>query len=224
MSAEQQPLVIIPVLAGAGGVEDMLRPIRDRSSFQRTIEAALTELAEAMVVVTTDDAKVTAAVEALGHPRLRAHSRNIIPYTSAVSAVADDYGAEIIVILEPTHPFRPAGLIARTVANLLDRDDLDSVVCVRRFKANLWQAREGGLIDALGPGGNRTVPTYYQELVGLGLATRRGVLAKGQRLGDAVGFELVDQIWGLVDIHDASSLTLAEALADHFAQLEDHVK
>ena len=43
MSAEQQPLVIIPVLAGAGGVEDMLRPIRDRSSFQRTIEAALTE-------------------------------------------------------------------------------------------------------------------------------------------------------------------------------------
>jgi hypothetical protein len=95
---------------------------------------------------------------------------------------------------------------------------------VRRFKANLWQAREDGLIDALGPGGNRTVPTYYQELVGLGLATRRAVLAKGQRLGDAVGFELVDQIWGLVDIHDASSLTLAEALADHFAQLEDHVK
>ncbi len=224
MSSDANLVVIIPVLASAGGVDDMLRPIRGRSSFQRTIDAALAELDQVQVVVTTDDPRITAAVTAINDPRLHAHSRQIIPYTPAVSAVAEAYESDLVVVLEPTHPFRPAGLIARTVRNLRARADLDSVVCVRRFKANLWQPREDGLIDALGLGGNRTIPTYYQELVGLGLATRRHVLGNGQRLGDAVGFELVDQIWGLVDIHDATGLALAEALADHVAQLEDHLK
>lgn len=215
-------VVVIPVLARAGGVAEMLRALAGPSSFQRTIQSALNDLPTAPIVVTTDDPAVAAAATEMGAPGVIVHDRTIDDYALALSAAAAAHGAEIVAVLEPTHPFRPRGLIARTVENLRARDHLDSVVCVRRFSANLWRARADGSIDALAAGGGAS-ETYYQELVGLALATRPAVLATGRRLGDAVGFELVDQLWGLVDIRDAGTSAVAAALAAHVAQFEEAV-
>ena len=214
-------VVVIPVLARAGGVAEMLRALAGPSSFQRTIQSALNDLPTAPIVVTTDDPAVAAAATEMGAGVI-VHDRTIDDYALALSAAAAAHGAEIVAVLEPTHPFRPRGPIARTVENLRARDHLDSVVCVRRFSANLWRARADGAIDALAAGG-ATSETYYQEMVGLALATRPAVLAAGRRLGDAVGFELVDQLWGLVDIRDAGTSAVAAALADHVAQFEEAV-
>ena len=215
-------VVVIPILARAGGMAEMLRPLAGPSSFQRTVQSALTDLPGTPIVVTSDDPEAAAAAAAIGAPQVTVHQRTVDDYALAVSAVAATYGADIVAVLEPTHPFRPRGLIARTVENLRARDHLDSVVCVRRFSANLWRARADGAIDALAAGG-ATSETYYQEMVGLALATRPAVLAAGRRLGDAVGFELVDQLWGLVDIRDAGTSAVAAALADHVAQFEEAV-
>ncbi|MEC7571054.1 MAG: transferase, partial [Pseudomonadota bacterium] len=57
-------VVVIPVLARAGGMAEMLRPLAGPSSFQRTVQSALTDLPGSPIVVTTDDPEAAAAAAA----------------------------------------------------------------------------------------------------------------------------------------------------------------
>lgn len=107
------PLVVIPILSAAESTPRLTIPIRGRSSLWRTLDSAVADLPDSTVVVTTDDAEIRKSVEQYGAPVV-AHARSAEGYTKAVAEVARDYGAEIVVILEPTHPFRPRGLIKRT--------------------------------------------------------------------------------------------------------------
>ncbi|NQW09999.1 MAG: NTP transferase domain-containing protein [Alphaproteobacteria bacterium] len=218
------PIVIIPVLSAARSTPRLLMPIQGRSSLERTLDAAVADLPDTLVVVTTDDADIRASVErfanASGH-RVETHPRTAENYAAALADVARERGADIAVVLEPTHPFRPAGLIRRTAENLAAREHLDSVVCVRRFTANLWRRTPDGEILALSEGGPARDAVYFQELVGLALAARSHLFDDGRRLGDAVGFEVVDQTWALVDIRDDTGFAVAEALADKLPQLEE---
>jgi len=215
------PLVIIPVLSAASSTPRLTVPIRGRSSLERTLDAAVADLPDSPIVVTTDDAGIGSAVAGFGG-RVELHARTAKGYTAALAEVARGRGADIVVVLEPTHPFRPAGLIRRTADNLAARDHLDSVVCVRRFTANLWRRTSDGEILALSEGGDARDGVYFQELVGLALAARPNLLEQGRRLGDAVGFEVVDQTWALVDVRDDVGFAVADALADRLPQLEDN--
>lgn len=214
------PLVVIPVLAAARSTPRLMVPIHGRSSLERTLEAALADLPDSAVVVTTDDPGIAAIAKGFGG-RVEAHARSAESYVAALAEVARGRDAEIVVVLEPTHPFRPKGLIRRTAENLAARDHLDSVVCVRRFTANLWRRTPDGEILALSEGGDARDGEYFQEMVGLALAARPHLFADGRRLGDAVGFEVVDQTWALVDVRDDTGFTVAEALADRLPQLEE---
>lgn len=214
------PLVVIPVLSSAASTPRLTIPIRGRSSLERTLDSAVTDLPGSTVVVTTDDAGIRACVEAYGGLVI-AHDRTADGYTKAVAEVARAHGADIIVVLEPTHPFRPRGLIKRTADNLAARDHLDSVVCVRRFTANLWRRTSDGEILAMTEGGDARDAEYFQEMVGLALAARPSILDQGRRLGDAVGFEVLEHTWALADVRDDVSFAAAEALADYLIRLEE---
>ena len=214
------PLVVIPVLSAAKSTPRLLTPIHGRSSLWRTLDSAVADLPDSAIVVTTDDAAIRRSVEAYGAP-VTAHVRTVTGYTAAVADVAQAHGAEIVVILEPTHPFRPRGLIRRTADNLVARDHLDSVVCVRRFTANLWRRTPDGEILALTDGRDGQDAEYFQEMVGLALATRAGLIRRGRRLGDAVGFEVLEHTWALADVRDDVSFAAAEALADTLIRMEE---
>ncbi|GHD57262.1 hypothetical protein GCM10017083_38500 [Thalassobaculum fulvum] len=214
------PLVVIPVLSAARSTPRLMAPIRGRSSLERTLDAAVADLPDSEVVVTTDDAAIRAMADGFGG-RVVPHARTAESYVDALADVARGRDAEIVVVLEPTHPFRPKGLIRRTAENLAARDHLDSVVCVRRFTANLWRRTADGEILALSEGGDGRDAVYFQEMVGLALAARPHLFEDGRRLGDAVGFEVVDQTWALVDVRDDTGFAVAEALADRLPQLEE---
>lgn len=218
--AKPDPLVVIPVLSAAPSTPRLLTPIHGRSSLWRTLDSAVADLPASTIVVTTDDAAIHASVEQYGAPVL-AHARTTTGYTQAVADVAREHGAEIVVILEPTHPFRPRGLISRTANNLGARDHLDSVVCARRFTANLWRRTSDGEILALAEGRDGQDAEYFQEMVGLALAARASLIAKGRRLGDAVGFEVLEHTWALADMRDDVSFAAAEALADYLIRMEE---
>src|SRR5690606_4049353 len=128
------PLVVIPVLSAARSTPRLTAPLRGRSSLERTLDAATADLPDSSIVVTTDDEAIRAMVDGFGG-RVRSHSRTAESYAAALAEAARDEAAGIVVVLEPTHPFRPRGLIRRTAENLAARDHLDSVVCVRRFTA-----------------------------------------------------------------------------------------
>lgn len=219
-STSKLPLVVIPVLSAAESTSRLTIPIRGRSSLWRTLDSAVADLPGSTVVVTTDDADIRASVEDYGAPAV-AHARTAGGYTEAVAQVAREYGAGIVVILEPTHPFRPRGLIKRTADNLTAREHLDSVVCVRRFTANLWRRTSDGEILAMTEGGDARDAEYFQEMVGLALAARPKLLDQGRRLGDAVGFEVLEHTWALADVRDDVSFAAAEALADYLIRLEE---
>lgn len=214
------PLVIIPVLSAARSTPRLLVPIHGRSSLERTLDAAVADLPDADVVVTTDDSRIREVAGGFGG-RVAPHARTAESYTAALAEVARGRDAGIVVVLEPTHPFRPKGLIRRTAENLAARDHLDSVVCVRRFTANLWRRTADGEILALSEGGDSRDAVYFQEMVGLALAARPHLFEGGRRLGDAVGFEVVDQTWALVDVRDDTGFAVAEALAGRLPQLEE---
>ena len=92
---------------------------------------------------------------------------------------------------------------------------------MRQFTANLWRRTQDDEILAMSDGGSSRGAVYFQELVGLALAARSHLFEDGRRLGDAVGFEVVDQTWALVDIRDDTGFAVAEALADHLPHLEE---
>lgn len=218
--AARAPLVVIPVLSAARSTPRLMMPIRGRSSLERTLEAASVDLPDADIVVTTDDAGIGSVAAGFGG-RVQVHARTATSYVGALAEVVRGRDSEIVVVLEPTHPFRPKGLIRRTAENLASRDHLDSVVCVRRFTANLWRRTADGEILALSEGGDSRDAVYFQEMVGLALAARPHLFEDGRRLGDAVGFEVVDQTWALVDVRDDTGFAVAEALADRLPQLEE---
>ena len=220
--AKPTPLVVIPVLSAAPSTPRLLTPIHGRSSLWRTLDSAVADLPDSPIVVTTDDATIRASVEEYGAPFV-AHARSADGYTQAVADVVREYGAEIeiVVILEPTHPFRPRGLIRRTADNLGSRDHLDSVVCVRRFTANLWRRTSDGEILALAEGRDGQDAEYFQEMVGLALAVRASLIRNNRRLGDAVGFEVLEHAWALADVRDDMSFAAAEALADTLIRMEE---
>lgn len=209
----QSPLILIPVLSAARSTPRLLAPINGVSSLQRTIESAAKDLPEAGIIVSSDDADINDFARSLS-TKVEVHERISDGYVENLTDALKGRSPQLVVVLEPTHPFRPRGLIRRTVENLAEREHLDSVVCVRRFTANLWRRERDGEIHALGDTGTGRDETYFQELVGLALATRPRVLQAGRRLGDAVGFEIVDQSWALVDVRDDSGLAVAQALSD----------
>jgi hypothetical protein len=212
------PLVIIPILASAESSDLLLRPIAGRSSLERTLASAMADLPNSRIVVTTNDTAIAERATVFSD-KVTVHDRQITDYVPALVEVLDQWPADLVVVLEATHAFRPAGLVGRTADNLRQRYHLDSVVCVQRFKANLWRQDPDGTIAALSEGGARRDTTYFQEMIGLALATRPSILRDGYRLGDAVGFELVDQVWALVDIRDETSLAVAELVANNLPDL-----
>jgi CMP-2-keto-3-deoxyoctulosonic acid synthetase len=216
-------LVIIPVLAASKSTEAILKPLKGPSSLQRTLTAALEDLPGATIVVTTDSDAVAAQARQVGKSVIF-RDRTEKSYAGALIDVLDAHPADHIAVVEGTHPFRPRGLIRRTVENLMERDHLDSVVCARQFRANLWRLDGKNSITALGPSGDRHDATYFQEMVGLALATRPDLIRDGRRLGDAVGFEVVDQFWALVDICDGDAHAVAELVADRLTDLRDRIE
>jgi len=216
-------LVIIPVLAASKSTEAILKSLKGPSSLQRTLSAALEDLPGATIVVTTDSDVVAAQASQVGESIIL-RERTAESYTGALIDVLDAHPADHIAVVEATHPFRPRGLIRRTVENLVERDHLDSVVCARQFRAYLWRLDGANSITALRPGGDHRDVTYFQEMVGLALATRPDLIRDGRRLGDAVGFEVVDQFWALVDIRDDDTHAVAELVADRLSDLRDKIE
>lgn len=212
------PLVIIPVLAARGRVDVLLEPIAGESALSRTARRVLTELPEAKCVVTSDSARVLDAARDVSL-QIITHRRKERDYVAALVDALDGVHpeADVVVVLEPTHPFRPTGLVGRLCNNLLRRADLDTVVCARRISGTLWQRRAEGEIDLISEeGGDSLSLDFFQELLGLGIGTRSYVLRLGRRVGEKIGFEVLDDFWALTDLRDESGLPQANQLASFF--------
>jgi hypothetical protein len=121
--------------------------------------------------------------------------------------------SDLVVALEATYPFRPAGLLDGMIELLLERG-FDSIIAgFPEYRACWVEGKEDfERIDKEG-----FIPRKFKHpmqigLVGLGCVTYPAILREGDRLGRRIGIhEIFDQLASL-EIREAKQLPLAEHL------------
>lgn len=124
------------------------------------------------------------------------------------------YAADVVVILEVSHPIRPAELIDKVVEVLL-ASDLDSVFTAYEDHHAFWKIDEHGELRSLHDVNERTRtdrPPLYREASGLVCASRAEVIRHEEKLGQRVGLVPLRDWTGLIDTQDEFGLLVAEQL------------
>lgn len=111
-----------------------------------------------------------------------------------------------ILVLEPSHPFRPVGLITEAADLLAHNPALDTAVSVVPEYGNLWVADSYGHLDRIQ---TREGSVFYREIAGLTLMMRASCMDRGSLMGQDVGFIVVEEQWALIDLHEPSGLAIA---------------
>lgn len=202
--------------------------VRGRPLLQFTIDHAKSSKRIGRVMVTTDSPEVQAMAQQLGAdaPFLRPAplAARGVPLDDVVRDALqwlqanEHYRPERIVMLEPSHPFRPSGMADRLVA-LLDDPALDTAFCVDAENDAFWKVDDEGNLHRVGHGDRDTRQSrdpLYRELAGLGLVTRAHVALAGKLLGDRVGVLAVPRKYALIDTQSPGGLRLAETVPSDF--------
>ncbi len=182
-------------------------------------EAAKSQYIDRIIVSTDDDQVATVAREYGADVPFRrpAELCGPIPLIKPVIVHAIEFveseqsdSCDIVVMLQATSPFRTVKQIDLALDKLV-AEKLDSVVSVREEKALVWRVVDGRLSPLFGkPGRREDMEPFYQE-DGAIWAMRREVLGRSDRLGDRVGYVLMDKASSLT-VHDIYDFWLAEKL------------
>jgi hypothetical protein len=203
-SAQESDVLFLQKL-GAGRLIDPTLADAERQS----------ERGDVTLCLTTDDPRVVDHVGRRTAPwQIKLRDRDEIEhgyFASLKSAQAwagarrgGAFGA--VLILEPSHPFRPRGLIANAIEMMRRDPKLDSVVSVVREYGNLWTTDDRGQLHRV------TTPmgrNFFREVAGLCLLTRPATVAGADAMGKNVGFMVVEEQWALIDIHGAEGVAMA---------------
>lgn len=185
-----KPLIVIPARGGSKGIQGKnIKPLAGKPLIQYTIEAARTVFDDRVICVSTDDQKIKDTVESLGLkvPFLRPaelatdESGSFGVLLNALTYYeANDYTPDLIILLQPTSPFRTGEHIQEALA-LLD-NSCDMVVSVKETKANpyslLFEENKDG----------------WLEKSKKGIFTRRQVYPKVWELNGAIYIINVDSL------------------------------
>lgn len=209
-------LILVPVRSAGEDDPLFLRALGGGRLIDPTLREAARIAAQidADLCITTDDERIAAHV--LENPGWHVRRRKAdeieggyfraldIAHGWMAEKAGKSYGA--VLILEPSHPFRPAGLIGNAIGIMEREPALDTVVSVVREYGNLWTEDAGGALHRV------TTPTgrgFFREVAGLCLLTRPATLGDEKAMGRSVGFVVVEEQWALIDVHGADGVDLA---------------
>ena len=215
-------LVIVPVKSAHEAEPLFLQEVGSCRLIDLTLSDAESpgDTDDVMLCVTTDDERIASHIEtrragwsvkARGEDELRENyfATLRVALSWAQKNSGKDFGA--VLILEPSHPFRPKGLIANAL-EMFDRDPaLDTVVSVVREYGNLWtEDGRGNLHRMMTPMGRN----FFREVAGLCLLTKPKTIAEDNAIGHDVGFVVIEEQWALIDIHGAEGVDMARKFYD----------
>ncbi len=188
-----------------------------------TIEAAKQAACLDRIIVSTDSDAVAELARRYGAEAPFIRPAALASATASLTAVLqhavewldreEGYTADIVVLLEATHPIRPAGLID-SVVETLRSEELDTVFTAREERHRFWRTVDGALAPVQAEGDrprDQSQPTY-KELAGMATAIQASVIRRGERLGERVGLVPVHGPATAVDLHDEDGWWLASHL------------
>ena len=217
-------LIVIPVAKQQSVTPFLLKPLLGRSALSRTIAFARTVKAFPDVltdiVVTSQDPDITAAANLeAGVATIERQESELVPALQEAlqkSEAQFDCKYDVVIILEPSHAFRPRTLVHEVQQMLVTSPELESIVCVEPLRGRVWGGEPPDISvisDSFHPEAGSFTSTY-QEVAGLFLLTRPQIILGGERLGASIGLLGVDRSWYLVDIRSQEDFFIAEQLVD----------
>ncbi len=127
---------------------------------------------------------------------------------------ADSYYPDLVVPLEVTYPFRPAGLLDKLIERLMEFG-LDTAIAVQSEHRPYWPKDAEGLVLAEEYAQARPERTpLYIGLLSLGCVTYAEFIRLGSRLGKRIGIYEVDDPFAAIEIRNAKDLALLNLLND----------
>jgi hypothetical protein len=219
-------LVIVTVRSAHERVVLFLQPLGAGRLIDATLADAerQAERGEITLCLTTDDKRVADHVARRAAPwliKLRDRHESGESYFTARKRAVDwteverggGFGA--VLILEPSHPFRPRGLIAGAIDTMQREPGVDSVVSVVREYGNLWTEDDRGALHRMT---TRFGHGFFREVAGLCLLTRPATLGGVDAMGQDVAFMVVEEQWALIYIHGAEGVAMARRFHDMLSQ------
>lgn len=222
-----QVLGIIPIRGTDPEVADgRMLSLGGKPLLSHTIDAAKAARRLTRTIVSTEDPAVAALAKSLGAdvPFLRPAELSApeAPLTKVLQHALlwleehEAYRADYVVLLEITHPLRPAGLIDRTI-DVVIADNLDSAFVAREERHEFWTMNSHGSLERVQPREDLTrkgLQPLYKEMGGLVTVMRADLVRAGQRLGERVGLVPVRDPSSLLDLHDEGGLELTRILLE----------
>jgi CMP-N-acetylneuraminic acid synthetase len=208
-------LGLIPARGGSKGIpRKNLAPLGGKPLLAWTVEAALAATELTRVVVSTDDDEIASAagVEVLRRPEGLAGDAT--PMLDVVRHAVDELAPDVVVLLQPTSPFRRAEHVDACVRLLLE-SGADAVVSVVEVPHRF---RPGSLVDLVdGRVVARDAVTTRQDKAPVYARNGPAVLV---RRADRIGDDLyagdvrpfVMEARESLDVDDPADLDLAERL------------
>jgi rhamnosyltransferase len=110
---------------------------------------------------------------------------------------------DIVVMIEETYPFRPAGLIDVMIRRMI-QEGLESIVAARPEQRHIW-LKDGDDITDVGDGfmpRHLKTKIAYISLIGLANITMPYILRNGARLGERIGIHEITEPMASVEVHN----------------------
>jgi CMP-N,N'-diacetyllegionaminic acid synthase len=155
-------LVIIPARGGSKGVPGKnIKKLNGKPLINYTIEAARELFNDQEIIVSTDSSDIKRVVEHIGLdvPFLRpsnlatdiSNTRDVLLHSLDYYKSTYDYEPEVIIVLQPTSPFRTSKHISEALSLWTGSIDLDMIVSVKQTKSNpyyvLFEENKDGFLE-----------------------------------------------------------------------------
>jgi len=117
---------------------------------------------------------------------------------------------DYIVLLQPTNPLRPTGLLSKAI-HIIESGEYDSIISVSPLLHKIGKISNNQFIPWNYHFGQRSQdiePLYYEN--GLIYITKKEVILEGRIVGDNMFSLIVDHVFGTIDIDTKEDFELAE--------------
>ena len=164
------------------------------------------------VVLAIDDPRWAAQLKHTNHSHVYYHRPNMLSAKNVSSIEVMQHVAKYTcekqpdcwMLLEISHPIRPAGFIDQIIKMAIN-NPADAHVAVKKIKYNYWLTKGEGGTERIVAGGEDPGTYLYQELVGLGSLFAHDALISDDPFGSKTNLMPVDHLGVDIDIRDHKS-------------------